>query len=73
MGSNRTGLTMPFYLMLRMAFDASYEAGAEDAGSGELLVEMQALQCRSTTDGKTRRVIAGGRDGDVGHVPGAIV
>ena len=38
----RTGVTMPKHLLLKMAFDSGYEAGAEDAGSGELLVEAQA-------------------------------
>ena len=42
-----------------MAFDSGYEAGAEDAGSGELLVEAQALQYAFyDLDGKTRRAIA---------------
>ena len=42
-----------------MAFDAGYEAGAEDAGSGELLVEALALQSAFyDLDGKTRRAIA---------------
>ena len=35
----RTGVTMPKHLLLKMAFDSGYEAGAEDASSGELLVE----------------------------------
>jgi len=38
----RTGVSMPKHLLLKMAFDSGYEAGAEDAGSGELLVEAQA-------------------------------
>ena len=44
--------------VLRMAFDSAYEAGAEDAGSGELLVE--ALDLRYVLydlDGKQRRAI----------------
>ncbi len=32
-------VSMPKPLLLKMAFDSGYEAGAEDAGSGELLVE----------------------------------
>ena len=55
----RTGVTMPKPLLLKMAFDAGYEAGAEDAGSGELLVE--ALDLRYALfdlDGKTKRAIA---------------
>ena len=40
----RTGVTMPKHLLLKMAFDSGYEAGAEDAGSGELLAEAHALQ-----------------------------
>ena len=36
-----------------------YEAGAEDAGSGELLAEAEALQIAFyDLDGKTRRAIA---------------
>jgi hypothetical protein len=55
----RTGVTMPKHLLLMMAFDSGYEAGAEDAGSGELLVE--ALDLRYAfydLDGKTKRAIA---------------
>jgi hypothetical protein len=40
----RTGVSMPKPLLLKMAFDSGYEAGAEDAGGGELLVEAEALQ-----------------------------
>ncbi len=40
----RTGVSMPKHLLLKMAFDAGYEAGAEDAGSGELLVETLDLR-----------------------------
>ena len=40
----RTGVTMPKHLLLKMAFDSGYEAGAQDAGSGELLAEAKALQ-----------------------------
>ena len=55
----RTGVTMPKHLLLKMAFDSGYEAGAEDAGSGELLAESQALQgAIYDLDGKTRRAIA---------------
>jgi hypothetical protein len=35
---------MPKHLLLKMAFDSGYEAGAEDAGSGELMEEAEALQ-----------------------------
>ncbi|MEI8371524.1 MAG: hypothetical protein WCJ35_01685 [Planctomycetota bacterium] len=31
-------------ILLHTAFNTGYEAGAEDAGSGELLAEAQALQ-----------------------------
>ena len=42
-----------------MAFDAGYEAGAEDAPSGELLAEAEALQYAFyDLDAKTRRPIA---------------
>jgi len=42
-----------------MAFDAGHKAGAEDAGSGELLAEAQALQYAFYDPaGKTRRTIA---------------
>ena len=45
--------------MLRMAFDSGYEAGEEEAGSGELLAEAQALQdAFYDLDGKTKRAIA---------------
>jgi len=45
--------------LLRMAFNAGYETGAEDAGSGELLAEAQALQSEFyDLDGKTRRAVA---------------
>jgi hypothetical protein len=55
----RTGVTMPKHLLLKMAFDAGYEAGAEDAGSGELLAEAEALQnAFYDLDGKQRRAIA---------------
>ena len=43
----RTGVSMPKLLLLKMAFDPGYEAGAENAGSGELLVE--ALDLRTHT------------------------
>lgn len=40
-------------------YDAGYEAGAEDAGSGELLEEALALQYAFyVLDGKARRAIA---------------
>jgi hypothetical protein len=46
-------------ITLRMAFDAGYEAGAEEAGSGELLAESQALQYAFyDLDGKVKRAIA---------------
>lgn len=55
----RTGVTMPIELLLGMAFKTGYEAGAEDAGSGELLAEAQALQYAFLDlDGKQRRAIA---------------
>ncbi len=42
-----------------MAFDSGYEAGAEDAGSGEILAEAQALQYAFyDLDAKTRRAVA---------------
>ncbi len=42
-----------------MAFDAGYEAGAEDATCGELLAEAQTLQnAFYDLDGKTRRAVA---------------
>jgi len=41
------------------AFNAGYEVGAEDAGSGELLAEAEALQYAFyDMDGKTRRAVA---------------
>jgi hypothetical protein len=44
-----------------MAGNAGYEAGAEDAGSGELLAEAEALQdAFFDLDGKTRRAVATG-------------
>jgi hypothetical protein len=55
----RTGGTMPKHLLMKMAFDSGYEAGAEDAGSGELLVK--ALDLRYglfEMDGKMKRAIA---------------
>jgi hypothetical protein len=60
MGSKRrTGVTMPKHLLLKMAFDAGYEAGAEDAGSGELLVETLDLRyALFDLDGKVKRAIA---------------
>jgi hypothetical protein len=54
-----TGVTMPKPLLLKMAFDTGYEAGAEDAGSGELLVETLDLRyALYDLDGKTKRAIA---------------
>ena len=50
---------LPIYGKLCMAYDAGYEAGAEDAGSGELLAE--ALDLRYSLydlDGKTKRAVA---------------
>ncbi len=41
---------MPTDLLLRMAFNSGYEVGAEDAGSGALLVE--ALDLRYILDGE---------------------
>ncbi len=55
----RTGVSMPKHLLLKMAFDSGYEAGAKDAGSGELLVETLDLRyALYDLDGKTRRAIA---------------
>jgi hypothetical protein len=55
----RTGVSMPKPLLLKMAFDSGYEAGAEDAGSGELLAEAEALQSAFyDLDSKTKRAIA---------------
>jgi hypothetical protein len=55
----RTGVTMPVDILLGMAFQSGYEAGAEDAGSGELLAEADALQYAFLDlDGKQRRAIA---------------
>ena len=46
-------------ILLRMASNAGYEAGAEDAGSGELLEEALALQIAFyDLDGKTKRAVA---------------
>jgi hypothetical protein len=46
-------------ILLCMAFDSGYEAGAEDVGSGELLVETLDLRCALfDLDGKTKRAIA---------------
>ena len=42
---SRTGITMPVEILLHMAFTSGYEAGAVDAGSGELLEEALALRC----------------------------
>ena len=42
--NRRTGVSMPKHLLLKMAFAAGYEAGVEDAGSGELLVEALDLR-----------------------------
>ena len=68
----RTGVTMPKHLLLKMAFDAGYEAGAEDAGSGELLTEVKALQWRSATwtprqGGVLRWTKSGRRSGESGR------
>jgi len=50
---------MPVDLLLSSAFDAGYEAGAEDATCGELLAEAQALQYAFyDPDGKTGRAVA---------------
>ena len=50
---------MPVEILLGMAFDAGYEAGAEDAGSGELLVETLGLRyALYDLGGKTRRAVA---------------
>ena len=55
----RTGVSMPKHLLLKMAFDSGYEAGAEDAGSGELLDEALGLRyALYDLDGKTKRAIA---------------
>jgi hypothetical protein len=52
----RTRVTMPVDILLQMAFNDGYEAGAEDAGSGKLLAEAEALQYAFyDLDGKTRR------------------
>ena len=46
-------------IVFRMAFDSGYEAGAEDAGSGELLVETLDLRYACyDLDGKIKRAIA---------------
>ena len=61
----RTGVTMPKHLLLKMAFDSGYEAGAEDAGSGELLVETLDLRyALYDLDGKTKTGHRAGRPGD---------
>ncbi len=50
-------MTTPKHILLKMAFDAGYEAGA-DAPSGELLAEAEALEnAFYDLDGKTRRAI----------------
>lgn len=50
---------MPVDILLGMAFKSGYEAGVEDAGSGELLAEATALQYAFfDLDGKQRRAIA---------------
>ena len=55
----RTGVSMPKHLLLKMAFDSGYEAGAEDAGRGELLVETLDLRyALFDLDDKTKRAIA---------------
>ena len=49
---------LPVYLLLRMAFDSGYEAGADAAACGELLAEAQALQnALYDLDGKTKRLL----------------
>jgi len=60
MGTNeRTGVTTHVEILLYVAFDNGYEAGAEVATCGELLAEAQALQhAFYDLDGKTRRAIA---------------
>ncbi len=46
-------------ILRRIAFVAGYEAGTEDAGSGELLAEAEALQkAFYNLDGKTGRAFA---------------
>ncbi len=55
----RTGVTMPKHLLLKMAFDSGYEAGAEEAGSGELLGEALALRYAFyDLDGKVKQAVA---------------
>ena len=55
----RTGVSMPKHLLLKMAFDSGYEAGAEDASSGELLEEALAMRfALYDLDGKTKRAVA---------------
>ena len=45
--------------VLRMAFDSGYEAGAEDDGSGELLVETLDLRyALCDLDGKLKRAVS---------------
>jgi hypothetical protein len=52
----RTGMAMAKHLLLKMAFNSGDEAGAEDAGSGELLVETLDLRyALYDLDGKTKR------------------
>ncbi len=53
------GVFEPKHLLLKMAFDSGYEAGAEDAGSGELLEKASALRyALFDLDGKTKRAVA---------------
>ncbi len=61
----RTGVSMPKHLLLKMAFDAGYEAGAEDVGSGELLVETLDLRyALYDLDGKTKAGCCARRPGN---------
>ena len=50
---------MPPDILLRMVFHSGYDAGAEDAGNGELLVEALYLRYAFyALDAKTKRAIA---------------
>ena len=62
---DRTGVTMPVEVLLQMAFNAGYEAGAEDAASGELLAEAETLNgvLRPGRQDKAGYCAGGVRDG----------
>jgi len=58
------GQVTSVHRMLATAFDAGYEAGAEDAGSGELLAKAEALQMAFYDRRQDKAGCCAGRVGD---------